>query len=109
MVKLRDIFQLLYPYGVFRAGKAVYLTFDDGPIPNGTAFISDVGMCGEYDSVLGFETKSVINKTIYGYDSKFQLSDEGIGLFSAVVIDIDEISGKAKSIFPIYYVEEENR
>ena len=36
MVKLRDIWQALYPYGVFRTGKAVYLTFDDGPIPEVT-------------------------------------------------------------------------
>lgn len=36
MVKLRDIWQCLYPYGVFRTGKAVYLTFDDGPIPEVT-------------------------------------------------------------------------
>ena len=33
---LKDIFQSLYPYGVFRTGKAVYLTFDDGPIPEVT-------------------------------------------------------------------------
>lgn len=36
MVKLRDTWQCLYPYGVFRTGKAVYLTFDDGPIPEVT-------------------------------------------------------------------------
>ena len=36
MVRLRDIFQRLYPYAVFRTGKAVYLTFDDGPIPEVT-------------------------------------------------------------------------
>lgn len=36
MVKLRDIWHGLFPYGVFRTGKAVYLTFDDGPIPEVT-------------------------------------------------------------------------
>lgn len=36
MVRLKDIWQRLYPYGVFRTGKAVYLTFDDGPIPEVT-------------------------------------------------------------------------
>ena len=36
MVKLRDTWQCLYPYGVFRTGKAVYLNFDDGPIPEVT-------------------------------------------------------------------------
>ena len=36
MVRLRDIWTSLYPYAVFRTGKAVYLTFDDGPIPEVT-------------------------------------------------------------------------
>lgn len=36
MVKLRDTWQALYPYAIFRTGKAVYLTFDDGPIPEVT-------------------------------------------------------------------------
>ena len=36
MVKVRDIWQRLFPYGVFHTGKAVYLTFDDGPIPEVT-------------------------------------------------------------------------
>lgn len=39
MVKLRDIWQTLYPYGVFRTGKDVYLTFDDGPIPEVTPIV----------------------------------------------------------------------
>ena len=36
MVRLKDIVQALYPYGIFRTGRAVYLTFDDGPIPEVT-------------------------------------------------------------------------
>lgn len=42
MVKLRDIWQNLYPYGVFRTGKAVYLTFDDGPIPEVTPRVLEI-------------------------------------------------------------------
>ena len=84
-------------------------TNDARILPHGTAFISDVGMCGEYDSVLGFETDSVVNKTIYGENEKFTLNEDGKGLFSAVVIEVDEISGLAKSIFPIYYIEEEEK
>ena len=82
-------------------------TNDAHILPKGTAFISDVGMCGEYDSILGFETESVVNKTIYGSEGKFQLHEEGKGLFSAVVIDIDEMTGLARDIFSIYYIEEE--
>ena len=42
MVKLRDIWQRLYPYGLFRTGEAVYLTFDDGPIPEVTPRVLDI-------------------------------------------------------------------
>lgn len=81
-------------------------TSDSRILPNGTAFISDVGMCGEYDSVLGFETNSVVAKMVYGKESKFILHDDGKGLFSAVVIEADEQTGLCNNIFPIYYVEE---
>lgn len=42
MVKPRDIFQCLYPFGTFRTGKAVYLTFDDGPIPEVTPKVLEI-------------------------------------------------------------------
>lgn len=42
MVKKRDIWQKLYPYGVFRMGTAVYLTFDDGPIPEVTPKVLEI-------------------------------------------------------------------
>ena len=83
-------------------------TNDAHVLPNGTAFISDVGMTGYADGVLGCTSETVVNKLIYGHQSKFQVPDEGRGIFSAVVIDVDEITGLAKNIFPIYYLENEN-
>ncbi len=82
-------------------------TRDARILPKGTAFISDVGMCGLYDSVLGFDSNSVVKKTMYGQQSKFETPSDGQGLFSAVVIDVDDTAGLAKDIFPIYYIEEE--
>lgn len=81
-------------------------TRDNRILPNGTAFISDVGMCGAYDSVLGFEKNSVIKKTVYGEASKFEPPEDGQALFNAVVITVDESTGLATDIFPIYYIEE---
>ena len=74
-------------------------------LEKGTAFISDVGMTGLKDGVLGFEKNSVIKKIMYGQMSKFEPPEEGKGLFSAVVVDIDDITGLAKQIFNIYYTE----
>ena len=80
-------------------------TNDAHVLPKGTAFISDVGMTGYVDGILGSTSETVVEKIVYGKASKFQTPDEGRGIFSAVVIDIDDISGLAKQIFPIYYVE----
>ena len=80
-------------------------TNDAHVLPNGTAFISDVGMTGFADGVLGCTKETVVEKIIYGKQSKFQTPDEGRGVFSAVVLDIDDITGLANQIFPIYYLE----
>ena len=80
-------------------------TCDAHVLPKGTAFISDVGMTGFADGVLGSTAETVVNKIIYGQQSKFQVPDEGRGVFSAVVLDIDDITGLANQIFPIYYLE----
>ena len=75
-------------------------------LENGTAFISDVGMTGLYNGALGFDIDSVTNKIIYGQQSPFTIPDDGKGVLSAVVLDINEIDGHTKEIYPIYLVEE---
>jgi len=42
LVRIKDIFQALYPYAVFRTGSSVYLTFDDGPIPEVTPKVLEI-------------------------------------------------------------------
>lgn len=74
-------------------------------LEGGTAYISDVGMTGFADGALGFDKDSVVKKITFGSLSRFDLPDNGRGLFSAVVLDIDELTGKTKEIFPIYYLE----
>ncbi len=81
-------------------------TNDATILEKGTAYISDVGMTGLNDGVLGFEKDSVVRKLMYGENGKFAIPDDGKGLFSAVVIDADEVTGLARDIFPIYFVEE---
>lgn len=80
-------------------------TRDARILAEGTGFISDVGMTGLYDGALGFDKDSVVNKLMYGNQSKFSIPEEGRGLFSAVVLNIDERTGKCVEIFPIYQVE----
>lgn len=80
-------------------------TRDARILAEGTGFISDVGMTGLYDGTLGFDKDSVVNKLMYGNQSKFSIPEEGRGLFSAVVLNVDERTGKCIEIFPIYQVE----
>lgn len=81
-------------------------TNDAKVLENGTAFISDVGMTGFADGVLGFEKESVIKKNMYGLMSKFEIPEEGRGLLSAIVIDVDEMTGLSRDIFTIYLQED---
>ena len=81
-------------------------TNDAKVLPNGTAYISDVGMTGFEAGVLGFDKDSVIKSNMFGEKSKFTPPDDGKGVLSAVVIDVDEHTGLSNSIFSIYFVEE---
>ena len=80
-------------------------TKDARILENGTAFISDVGMTGFSGGALGFDKDTVVGKLMYGHKDPFQIPDEGKGIFSAVVLDVDELTGKCIEIFPIYYLE----
>lgn len=72
-------------------------TADDEILPQGTAFITDVGMTGPYDSVIGVKKEIAINKFSA---MEFQKFDPATGdiRFCAVVLDVDEGTGKARSI-----------
>ena len=79
-------------------------TSDAKILPNGTAFITDVGMCGAANGVLGFEKNSVINKTMFGNNNRFELDTNDTEMVNAVVVQIDDVSKKCIEIFPIKVV-----
>ena len=81
-------------------------TNDAKILANGTAFISDVGMCGAANGVLGFEKNSVMRVTMFGEKDRFAIDDTDQSLINAVVIDIDEVSKKAREIVAIKVLEE---
>lgn len=83
-------------------------TNDARVLPQGTAFISDVGMTGFYDGVLGFTVETVVPKIVYGESGKMQTPDDGNGVLSAVIMNIDENTFKCNSIKAIKFVENEH-
>ena len=81
-------------------------TNDAKILKNGTAFISDVGMCGAANGVLGFEKDSVMRVTMFGEIGRFGFDDEDQGLLNGVVMDFDDVTHKAREIIAVKVLEE---
>ena len=72
-------------------------TADERILPQGTAFLTDAGMTGSFDSVIGMGKEETIHRFLTQLPSKFEVAKKDIRL-NAVVIGVDESSGKAVSI-----------
>ena len=72
-------------------------TADEKILPNKTAYISDLGMTGPIDSVLGRRREQVLERFITGMPVRFQMADENIQL-QGVIIDVNPKTGRANSI-----------
>ena len=72
-------------------------TADAEVLPKGTAHMTDVGMCGSLDSSLGVKFTSVIPRWRDGYQTKNELETGGRSQFNALLVNVDETTGKAVS------------
>ncbi len=72
-------------------------TADERVLPGGTAYITDVGMTGPYDSVIGVKKELVIGRFLDNMPVRFEPATGDVRL-CAVVVDCDEVSGHAKEI-----------
>ena len=72
-------------------------TADDEILPQGTAYISDVGMTGPFDSVIGIIKETIIERFLTGIPNKFDVAKGDVRL-QAVLLDVDTQTGKANSI-----------
>jgi len=81
-------------------------TNDDQVLPKGTGYITDVGMTGSREGILGMEREPVIKKFLTQLPVRFT-ADEGRYQFHAVIIDIDDTTGLSKSIKTIRIYEGE--
>ncbi|HRD02867.1 MAG TPA: TIGR00282 family metallophosphoesterase [Candidatus Saccharicenans sp.] len=72
-------------------------TADERILPGGTAYISDVGMAGGLNSVIGMKPEQAMNRFLTGRPQKFEPANEGL-ILGAVLLEIDAKSGKALSI-----------
>jgi len=72
-------------------------TADERVLPKGTAFITDVGMTGPRDSVIGVDRERAIGKFLTGMPAEFRVA-KGPVCFCAVIIEADETTGRATGI-----------
>lgn len=72
-------------------------TADEKILPQGTAYITDVGMTGPYDSVIGRNKDKIIERFLTGMPTRFELGTKDIELHGALV-EVDVSTGLAKSI-----------
>ena len=72
-------------------------TADERLLHQGTAFISDLGMTGAHDSVIGMKYETVINRFLRGMPSRFEVAEDNIQLRGALVT-VDPDTGRAVSI-----------
>ena len=77
-------------------------TADARILRGGTAFITDVGMCGPYDSIIGRDPRQVLRAMTTGMHVPYEMGEGGEAMCGAVVV-IDEGSGKARSIQRVEY------
>ncbi len=76
-------------------------TADESILPGGTAFISDVGMTGAHDSVIGVKKEIILEKMLTGMPKRHQVAEDDVTI-NAVILDIDIDNYKAVSISRIY-------
>lgn len=72
-------------------------TADEKLLPKGTAFITDLGMTGPLDSILGRRVEDILERFLTQVPVRFQMAKDNIQLQGAI-IDIDAKSGRANSI-----------
>ena len=92
--------------GYFFDGKATMLvgththipTADSRILDNGTAYQTDIGMCGDYNSVIGMNKQNSVMKFLKDDNAKKHFPATGEASLSGLIVDADEKTGLAKSI-----------
>lgn len=76
-------------------------TADEKILQGGTAYITDVGMCGPQNSVIGMDKTIVLRKFRTGMPARFEVADQP-GVISGVVIDVQKDTGRATAIERVF-------
>ncbi len=97
--------------GHFFDGKATLVVGTHTHVPtndarilnNGTAYLTDAGMCGDYNSVIGMNKENSIKKFLKEKDATSHFPAEGEGTLSGVIVETNFETGLAKKITRLIY------
>jgi metallophosphoesterase (TIGR00282 family) len=81
-------------------------TADERILPNGTAYLTDAGMTGPHDSIIGMEREPALARFLNGMPSRFEPAT-GNPRLNGVIVDADDKTGRAIGIRRISYSEQE--
>lgn len=81
-------------------------TCDHRLLPRGTAYCTDIGMTGPYDSVIGVEKDAIVQRFITGMPSRFETA-KGDPRLAAVLVDVDPQTGRAVSVDRLLLAEQD--
>ena len=76
-------------------------TADNWVLPGGTAYQTDVGMCGDYDSVIGMKKEGAVQRFIRKMPGERLAPAEGPGTLCGAIVDTDDKTGLARSVSPV--------
>jgi metallophosphoesterase (TIGR00282 family) len=77
---------------------------DERILPNGTAYLTDAGMTGPHDSIIGMEREPALSRFLTGLPSKFEPAT-GNPRLNGVIVDADDATGKATGIMRVNLAE----
>ena len=77
-------------------------TADEQILPGGTAYISDLGMTGPTEGVIGMEAGAVLDRFLTGLSERFSVQKTGLKQLCGAVVTVDPSSGKANEIKRIF-------
>jgi metallophosphoesterase (TIGR00282 family) len=72
-------------------------TCDHRILPQGTAYCTDLGMTGPYDSVIGVEAETIVKRFVTGMPGRFETA-KGDARLAAAVVTVDPATGRARAI-----------
>ncbi|OGB84606.1 metallophosphoesterase [candidate division TM6 bacterium RIFCSPHIGHO2_12_FULL_32_22] len=82
-------------------------TADERILPKGTAFITDLGMCGSYNSMIGMKKDIILYNMKTQMPAKYEVDNEPPAIMSGVWVEVDTYSGKALQIERFRIIDEE--